>query len=82
MNSAKLYQNPVIPGFHPDPSVCRPPVRDDFAAPELALTWNFVRANDPSTWSLSERTGNGQACSGPADFDWFDYEVLPDQGAS
>jgi xylan 1,4-beta-xylosidase len=32
-------------------------VRDDFEAPALALVWNFLRGNDPSTWSLVERPG-------------------------
>jgi alpha-N-arabinofuranosidase len=32
-------------------------VRDDFDGPELALNWNFLRANDTKTWSLAERPG-------------------------
>ena len=34
---AQGYQNPVIPGFHPDPSVCR--VGDDYY---LKLTIIFI----------------------------------------
>lgn len=33
------------------------PVRDDFEGQALALSWNFLRGEDRSTWSLTERPG-------------------------
>jgi xylan 1,4-beta-xylosidase len=34
-----------------------PPVRDDFAAPNLGLAWNFLRNPRAADWSLAERPG-------------------------
>jgi alpha-N-arabinofuranosidase len=33
------------------------PTRDDFDAPLLALSWNFIRNPQPGSWSLTERPG-------------------------
>jgi alpha-N-arabinofuranosidase len=33
------------------------PVRDDFDAPDLRLSWNFLRNPYPADWSLTERPG-------------------------
>lgn len=47
METATLPQHP----WHTEPE------RDDFAAPDLRLCWNFLRNPDPGSWSLSERPG-------------------------
>jgi beta-xylosidase len=83
------YRNPVIPGFHPDPSVVR--VGDDF----FLVTSSFeffpgvpiFTSRDLVRYLSSEvaggftgvyvglyATGNGRPASAPAHFDWFDYE--------
>lgn len=47
------YQNPVIPGFHPDPSICR--AGDDFYL--VNSSFNISRAYRCSTAKTSS-TGN------------------------
>ncbi len=44
-------------------------VRDDFAAPELALEWNFIRNPEPACWSLDARPGYLRLLGGAATLD-------------
>jgi beta-xylosidase len=84
---AGTFENPVIPGFHPDPSICR--VGDDYyvvnGSFECFPDVPVVHSKDLMHWEQiggftdvyvgMYATGNGQRCTVPADFEWFDYRV-------
>ena len=46
------YQNPVIPGFHPDPSICR--AGDDFYLVNSSFQYRCSTAKTSSTGNKSD----------------------------
>lgn len=73
--SAK-YHNPVLPGFYPDPSICR--VGDDFYL--VASSFEYFPAvpifhsRDLVHYrQIGHCLHRARRCQRPADFDWFDY---------
>lgn len=71
------YQNPVIPGFYSDPSVCR--VGDDYFLVTSSFEYSPASpSSTAATWFTGVynglyATGNGRPAASPAHFDWFDY---------
>ena len=66
------YRNPVIPGFYPDPSVCR--VGSDYYLVTSSFEYfpgvPVFHSRDLVHWRTS---GNGHPSTAPVAFDWFDY---------
>jgi beta-xylosidase len=85
-----MIQNPIIPGFHPDPSICR--VGKDYYIANSTFEWfpgvPIHHSRDLINWRLighaltrqSQLDLCGVADSGGAranaDFDYFEYRKL------
>lgn len=71
------FTNPVIPGFHPDPSVCR--VGDDYLLAVSSFTYfpgvPIFRSSDLVTW-----TQIGNALDRPSQLDLHGTETFPSGG--
>ena len=82
---AHKLSNPIIPGFYPDPSVCR--VGDDYylacSSFELCPAIPIFHSRDLAHWEqigcaltpenglhVEKNTGNGVSSSNQAEFDW------------
>lgn len=59
------YINPIIPGFHPDPSICR--VNDAYY---LVVGGNFT-----GNFFALYTTGNGNVCKEIAHIGWVHYKA-------
>jgi hypothetical protein len=87
--SVKTFHNPVIPGFYPDPSLCR--VGDDYYLVNSSFEYfpgvPIFHSRDLVHWEQTGgftgvyvglyAAGNGQQSTVPADFDWFEYRQKP-----
>ena len=65
-NAVVTYNNPIIPGFYSDPSVCR--VGDVYSEIETVGFFTGVYVGFYAT-------GNGKVSTTNADYDWFEYVV-------
>jgi xylan 1,4-beta-xylosidase len=55
--------------LHKKKSIIRNTERDDFESSCLDMSWNFIRKDDPSCWSLTERPGHLRLCGSKIDLD-------------
>ena len=74
-----MWRNPVIPGFHPDPSVCR--VGDDYYLVTSSFTW-FPGVPIFRSPNLVDWTQLGNVLDRPSQLDLAGVRAGPRSGSS
>ena len=84
------FHNPILPGFHPDPSICRVGQDYSFHMSVDGESWLPIARNLDGRLLSTQRAGGfvgayvgmyassqGHPSANHADFDWFEY--VPDR---